>query len=340
VLALWLARLGVSVRIIDKSAGPGETSRAIAVQARTLEFYRQVGLADDVVAGGLKVERITVRARGRAIAQARLGDMGAGLSRFPFVLSFPQDEHERVLIAHLERAGVRVERKTELVALAETATGIRATLETGRTPEVVEAAYVCGCDGASSTTRRLLGIEFPGGTYAQVFFVADANVSGAAADGGLQVPAPATLPGHSRALDRSFLIGLVPPAFEGQEMIRFEDVAPANADDGAHRTDGQLVLGLRHHRVAGGSGWARVSPRRRRHIHSPAGGQGMNTGSATPSTHLEARHRGGPRRRVLLDTRASVSRSRHARRVDRPALPGDRLTLALRNVWRLGVLAS
>jgi len=348
-LALWLARLGVSVRIIDKSAGPGETSRAIAVQARTLEYYRQVGLAEDVFAGGLKVERITVRARGRAIAEARLGDMGAGLSPFPFVLSFPQDEHERVLIAHLERAGVRVERKTELVALAETATGVRATLETGRTPEVVEAAYVCGCDGASSTTRRLLGIEFPGGTYAQVFFVADANVSGPAADGGLQMCLGArdfclVIPVRSTGSFR--LIGLVPPAFEGQETIRFEDVAPAVA-----RTPGLTVQTVNwfsayrlHHRVAerfrtgrafllGDAG----------HIHSPAGGQGMNTGIGDAinlawklAAVLQGRGAG-----VLLDTYES-ERITFARTLVEST---DRLFQAIASrspfgtVWRLGVLA-
>src|SRR5262245_3272004 len=102
-LALWLAKLGVAIRIVDKSDEPGETSRAIAVHARTLELYRQLGVAEDVVAGGIKAAHLTFRREGVAIARADLGDIGAGLSPFPFVLVYPQDLHERVLIAHLER---------------------------------------------------------------------------------------------------------------------------------------------------------------------------------------------------------------------------------------------
>jgi 2-polyprenyl-6-methoxyphenol hydroxylase-like FAD-dependent oxidoreductase len=349
VLALWLTRLGVSVRIIDKSAGPGETSRAIAVQARTLELYRQAGLADDVVAGGLRVERITVRARGRAIAQARLGDMGTGLSPFPFVLSFPQDEHERVLVAHLERAGGRVERQTQLLALAETPTGVRATLESSRGTEVVETAYVCGCDGASSTTRQLLGIQFPGGTYAQVFFVADAIVSGAAADGGLQMCLGArdfclVIPVRSTGSFR--LIGLVPPSHERQETICFEDVAPAVA-----RTTGLTVHTVNwfsayhlHHRVADGFRKGRAFlVGDAGHIHSPAGGQGMNTGigDAVNLAWKLAAVLQGRGSAALLDAyeseRIPFARTLVASTDRLFQLVASRSPFAM--VWRLGVLA-
>src|SRR5580765_6411528 len=93
VLALWLTRLGVRVRIVDKTAEPGTTSRALAVQARTLELYRQMGLADAVVAGGRRMHAINLWAAGKPVAHAVLGDMGAGVSPFPYALIFPQDEH-------------------------------------------------------------------------------------------------------------------------------------------------------------------------------------------------------------------------------------------------------
>jgi 2-polyprenyl-6-methoxyphenol hydroxylase-like FAD-dependent oxidoreductase len=349
VLALWLTRLGVSVRIVDRSAGPGETSRAIAVQARTLEYYRQVGLADDIVAGGIRVEQITVRERGRAIAQARLGDMGAGQSPFPFVLSLAQDEHERVLVAHLERVGVRVERRTQLTTLAQTGDGVRATLESERGAEVVEADYLCGCDGASSTTRHLLGIEFPGGTYAQVFFVADAAVSGAAASGGLQMCLGVqdfclVIPVRSTGSFR--LIGLVPPEHEAQETIRFEDVAEA-----VTRTTGLAVQTVNwfsayrlHHRVAATfrKGCAFVLGDAG-HIHSPAGGQGMNTGIGD-AVNLAWKLAAVVKRRAsasILDTYES-ERIAFARTL---VASTDRMFQAvasrsrLGTVWRLGVLA-
>src|SRR5277367_982751 len=110
VLALWLTRLGVRVRIIDKTAGPGTTSRAVAVQARTLELYSQIGLADAVVERGRKTIAANFWVAGRRAAQAVLGAMGEGLSPFPYALVFPQDEHERLLVDFLAQAGIQVER--------------------------------------------------------------------------------------------------------------------------------------------------------------------------------------------------------------------------------------
>src|SRR5215471_3539651 len=104
VLALWLIRLGVHVRIVDKTAEPATTSRALAVQARTLEFYRQIGLADLVVARGREVSAANLWVAGRRVARAVFGDMGAGLSPYPYAFIFPQDEHERLLIDELSNA--------------------------------------------------------------------------------------------------------------------------------------------------------------------------------------------------------------------------------------------
>src|SRR6202790_3685516 len=91
VLALWLTRLGVRVRIIDKTAEPGTTSRALAVQARTLEFYRQIGLADAVVERGLKVLAGNIWVSGAHASRLVLGEIGEGISPYPYALIFPQD---------------------------------------------------------------------------------------------------------------------------------------------------------------------------------------------------------------------------------------------------------
>src|SRR5947208_1321457 len=114
VLALWLTRLGVRVRIIDKTAEPGTTSRALAVQARTLELYRQADLAATVVEGGVKVAAANFWVAGARVARAPLGPMVEGLSPFPFALIYPQDAHERLLVERLEALDVEVERRTEL----------------------------------------------------------------------------------------------------------------------------------------------------------------------------------------------------------------------------------
>src|SRR5258707_1080138 len=110
VLALWLTRLGVRVRVIDKTAEAGTTSRAVAVQARTLELYGQIGLADEVIERGRRVAAANLWVAGQQVARAVFGDMGVGISPFPYALVFPQDEHERLLIDRLDELGVEVAR--------------------------------------------------------------------------------------------------------------------------------------------------------------------------------------------------------------------------------------
>src|SRR5713226_5124179 len=124
VLALWLARRGVRLRIVDKTAEPGTTSRAVAVQGRTLEFYSQLGLAAAVVERGRKAIAANLWVAGRKAARAVFGDMGAGISPFPYALLFPQDEHERLLVERLSAAGVTVERSTELLDFEDVITRV------------------------------------------------------------------------------------------------------------------------------------------------------------------------------------------------------------------------
>ena len=107
VLALWLNRLGVPIRIVDKAPAPGTTSRALGVHARTLEFYRQLGLAEALVDNGLEFAAANLWVRGEKAARAAFGEMGKGLSPFPYILIYPQDEHERLLIGHLPNAASR-----------------------------------------------------------------------------------------------------------------------------------------------------------------------------------------------------------------------------------------
>ncbi|RAI60868.1 FAD-dependent monooxygenase [Roseicella frigidaeris] len=283
VLALSLARRGIACRILDRAAGPGEASRAMVVQARTLEFYRALGLAERVVAGGVPVEAVHLIEAGAEAARLPLRDFGAGLSPYPFALAFPQDDHERLLVAALQQAGLAVEWGTELTGFTETPEGVTATLRRDGAETTCRAAWLCGCDGAHSRVRETLGLGFAGGTYAQLFYVCDARIEGTfqrdlfihLADRGLAL----MLPVRSRGVQR--LIGVVPPALAGRAGLGFEDI----------RAEVEALLGIRvaavnwfstyhvHHRVA-------AQFRRGRaflagdagHIHSPAGGQGMNTG--------------------------------------------------------------
>ena len=158
VLALWLTRLGVRVRIVDKTAEPGTTSRAVAVQARTLEFYRQVDLAEAVVKSGVKVPAANLWVAGAKAARMPLERLGQGLSPFPYALTYPQDAHERLLIERLHAIGVEVERSKELLDFDQDPSGVRAVLRgaDGR-QENCEAWPMC------ATICDLRFTPFPGG---------------------------------------------------------------------------------------------------------------------------------------------------------------------------------
>src|SRR5215510_6860697 len=286
VLALWLTRVGVRVRIIDKTTEPGTTSRAVAVQARTLECYRQVDLSDAVVDGGVKVAGANLWIRGSKAARLPLGPIGEGLSPFPYALTYPQDAHERLLIERLDALQVTIERRTELIRFDQTANSVRAVLKRpDGSEEVCKPAYLAGCDGAQSTVREVLATGYPGGTYSGVFYVADVDAAGPAADGEIHVDFEeadflAVFP--LKGTGRLRLIGPVrwEPDREHRELT-FDDVG--------ERAIRNLKLTITkvnwfstyhvHHRVATRFREGHVFLLGdAAHVHSPVGGQGMNTG--------------------------------------------------------------
>ncbi len=286
VLALWLTRLGVRVRIIDKTAEPGTTSRALAVHARTLELYRQLELADFVVAHGHKVPAVRLWVKSEPQTRISFAVIGAGLTPYAFLQIFPQDEHERLLIARLHALGISVERRTELLGYDDVGAQIVARLRgpDGR-EERCEAAYIAGCDGARSLVRETMGTGYPGGTYRHLFYVADVEASGPAIDGDLHVDleeadflAVFPLAGKGRAR----LIGTVrDERVDHADTLKFEDVSGriiANLEVQVEKLNWFSTYHV-HHRVTEHFRKGRAFLLGdSAHIHSPAGGQGMNTG--------------------------------------------------------------
>lgn len=286
VLAVWLTRLGVPVRIIDKTASGGTTSRALAVQARTLELYRQVGLADTVVEHGLRATAVNLWVAGKKAARAVFGNLGAGLSPFPYALIFPQDEHERLLIDRLAALGVAVERQTELLSFEEENDCVLAHLRRADgASETCASAYIAGCDGAHSVVRETLRIGFPGGTYAHLFYVADVEAKGMVMNGEIHV-----------GLDKTDFLAIFPLQGAGRARlvgtVRDDDLSQKDSlswNDVGQRVIKWMRIDVErinwfstyrvHHRVADHFGKGRAFLLGdAAHVHSPVGGQGMNTG--------------------------------------------------------------
>ncbi|MCB0930766.1 MAG: FAD-dependent monooxygenase [Mycobacterium sp.] len=282
-MALGLARRGVPVRIIDKKEGATEESRAMGVHARTLEFYRQFGFAEAVVERGMPAEEIRFRAGDLDGVGFSLRAMGAGLSPYPFMLTFPQDEHERFLLDRLTELGVDVQWGASLEDFVDRGDDVEAVINSGVSSERSVHAYVVGCDGAHSRVREVLALGFPGGSSDQMFYVADAFVTGAANDVlylGLTGDGVALMmPVRSKGSYRIF--GLVPPKLLAQQSIAWADVRE-HAESLLGFTVGQINWFSTyhvHHRVAEHFRVGRVFiAGDAGHIHSPAGGQGMNTG--------------------------------------------------------------
>lgn len=286
LLAVWLQHDGIPYRIFDPNHTTGTTSRAVVVHARILEFYDQLGLADKAIEKGEILESACVCSAGEIRARLPVGKSGEGQSRYPFILSLGQDDHEELLETELKARGGKVERGKSLIKLEQYGDHCEVIIrsDTG-SEESIQARYVVGCDGAHSAVRHLSGIKMEGGTYTRRFFVADVMMDAA-------VFQPKSF---SMCLSRDDfavaillkggrrrIIGFTPEELCDSEDISFDDCLPS-----VRRNIGEFDLHKVnwfshykvHHRSAEHFRHGRVFLcGDAAHLHSPVGGQGMNTG--------------------------------------------------------------
>ncbi|HEX6533981.1 MAG TPA: FAD-dependent monooxygenase [Gemmatimonadaceae bacterium] len=292
-LAAQLHAFGTRFRIIDRLEHRGHESRALGVQARTLELLQTIGLGEALVARGNASTHLVLHLDGHRVAEVALGTIGATDTRFPFILFISQAETEALLCEHLAASGVRVERGLELESAEAGADGVRCVLRHGDgREERVEASYLAGCDGAHSAVRRLAGIPFEGGSYPQQFVLGDVEADGPLTPGAINAFAgrgvamffPLGAPTTWRVIAMSATgrpgeesDGLETSALTLAELQAIVDVPTGDAI----RVRDPAWLGrfhLHHRQTAHYRAGRLFLAGDAAHVHSPVGAQGMNTG--------------------------------------------------------------
>lgn len=312
--ACELLRRGLSVRVVDERPAPSTKSKAIVVHARTLELLEEAGVSEALIARGLPLRGVTMWAGGEVIVTAEFEDLD---SRFPYLLSIAQSDTEQVLTDRLEKLGGKVERETQLLRFRQDGTGVTATVKkTGE--ETIRAAWMIGCDGARSTVRTQLELGFDGSTYDEHFLLADVKIAWDVRDDRI-----------STWLSEDGLVACFPmregrwrviasaPRGDATEahptLEEMQAIVARRTNAGAQLSDGTWLSRFRIH-------CRQVSTYRddrvflagdAAHVHSPAGGQGMNAGiqdAHNLAWKLAMVHR-GEARGIVLD---SYTTERHA----------------------------
>jgi 2-polyprenyl-6-methoxyphenol hydroxylase-like FAD-dependent oxidoreductase len=287
MLANQLVRRGVRAIIIDRHAGPSRETKALGVQARTLEIYSHLGIVDRALELGKQGTGGNIWAGGQRRARVALSDAGDQVTPYPFLLILGQDDNELIMGDHLRELGCAVQWSTELVSLEQQTDSVIAVLKSpDGSQRSIRAAWVAGCDGARSVVRGSCGITFAGAAYEQVFFVADVEMAGTMVPDEVNVYLFRNgfhLLFPMRGKDHWRIAGILPTALRDKSDLKFDAVIPSlhnEASEGFSIKSCSWFSTYRiHHRRA-----ARFRDRRcfllgdAAHIHSPVGAQGMNTG--------------------------------------------------------------
>jgi 2-polyprenyl-6-methoxyphenol hydroxylase-like FAD-dependent oxidoreductase len=287
-LACQLIRYGIDFIIIEKNESVTPYSKAIGVQARTLEIYEQISLAQEAIERGAIAGKGRMLVGGEVRGEIDFSNIGEGLSPYPYILMLEQSKNERLLYEYLQSHGKEVFWKTELNEFSQTEASVTVQAKTpdGAT-QIIEAKYLVGCDGAKSPTRHALGLGFEGSTFERMFYVADAQVEWNLTHDALHICLSKDtfvvffpLKGEKRYR----IVGVFPEEFAKEEGdVLYEEIEErikeeAKLELDIHDVEWFSTYKVHTRHVSKFSAGRCFLAGDAAHIHSPAGAQGMNTG--------------------------------------------------------------
>ena len=287
-LACQLIRYGVDFVVIEKNEGVTPYSKALGVHARTLEIYEQLDLAKEAVERGTIAGKVRLLEGGEIMGEVDLSNIGQGLSAYPFMLVLEQSQNERLLYEYLQAHGGDVLWQTELESLAQDDTSVTASVrDKSGASQIIEGKYLVGCDGPRSKVRHALGLSFEGSTFERLFYVADVQIDWKFSHDALHVclarnavVAFFPMPGEKRWR----IVGAFPEGHDKDEgEVLYEEIEArikeeAELELDITRVDWFSTYKVHTRHVEKFSSGRCFLAGDSAHIHTPAGGQGMNTG--------------------------------------------------------------
>jgi len=288
--AVQLARFNINFLIVDSKAGPTDQSRAIVVTARSMEIYQQLGISNIPIEQGRFITEFAIFVKGKQKVLATVGEFGKGLTDFSYLLAFEQSKNEKLLVQKLAEYGREVRWNTELENIVQQPDSVEVEFkkvsELGQPVEKISAKYIIGCDGAKSVVRHLLNFSFKGGTYEQQFYVADTQLKWQEGFNKLILcPSRKNFCGFfpMAGSNSHRIIGTVPKSLNDRTDLSFADLEKAIKETVGfpmeiEKMNWFSIYKLHHRSVDSFRNGNVFLAGDAAHIHSPAGGQGMNTG--------------------------------------------------------------